>query len=76
MARKESAPERVCIVTIRSEGEKNNVSFACWRYWEIVGELIWRKADRLEAYEAARWCARARPTDRLEIDPGISMEVR
>ena len=75
-ARKEQAQERKVYVTIRSPGYKKSVVFETWRYWEIVGELIFRSADRLEAYEAARWCGRfARPGDRRELFPDITMEV-
>lgn len=76
MARKEQIQERKVYVTIRSTTQRKAVKFEIWRYWEIVGELIFRSADRLDAYDAARWCARfAKPGDRKELFPDISLEV-
>ena len=74
MARKE--PERKVLVTIRSPAIRKPVLFDTWRYWEIVGELIFMHAKRQDAYDAARWCGReARHGDRMEIAPDISLEV-
>ena len=69
-------PERKVYVTIRSTTQRKAVKFESWRYWEIVGELMFRSADRLDAYDAARWCGRfAKPGDRRELAPDITMEV-
>ena len=76
MARKERTQERKVYVTISSTTMRKPVKFESWRYWEIVGELIFRSADRLDAYDAARWCGRfAKPGDRRELAPDITMEV-
>lgn len=76
MARKEQIQERKVYVTIRSTTQRKAVKFECWRYWEIVGELMFRSADRQDAYDAARWCGRfAKPGDRRELAPDITMEV-
>lgn len=45
-------PERKVYVTIRSTTQRKAVKFECWRYWEIVGELMFRSADRQDAYDA------------------------
>ena len=69
-------PERKVYVTISSTTMRKPVRFECWRYWEIVGELIFRHADRQDAYDAARWCGRfAKSGDRRELLPDITMEV-
>lgn len=69
-------PERKVYVTISSTAMRKPVKFESWKYWEIVGELMFRSADRSEAYDAARWCARfAKPGDRKELFPDIYLEV-
>ena len=66
--------ERKVLVTIRSQ--RRPVTLESWRYWEIVGELLFMGADRFEAYEAARWCgSKATPGDKKELSCGITMEV-
>lgn len=76
-AKRENKMERRVLVTIRSGGTKKPATFETWRYWEIVGELVWRSANRLDAYDAARWCGRfAKPGDRRELFPDITMEVK
>ena len=76
MARKEQTQERKVYVTIRSVTQRKAVKYESWRYWEIVGELMFRSADRQDAYDAARWCGRfAKPGDRRELSPDITMEV-
>lgn len=76
MARKEQIQERKVYVTIRSATQKKAVKFECWRYWEIVGELMFRSAERQDAYDAARWVARfAKKGDKRELAPDITMEV-
>ena len=76
MAKKEQTPEQKVFVTICSRAEKKPATFETRRYFEILGELTWRKADRLEAHEAAKWCDRmAKPGDWRELDPDILMEV-
>lgn len=46
-----------------------------WRYWEIVGDLIWMGADRLDAYDAARWCIRAKPGETRAVKPDIEITI-
>lgn len=76
MAMKKQNTERKVYVTIRSAAGRRPVKIETWRYWEIVGELQFMGADRFEAYDAARWCARdAKPNDKKEIRNGITLEV-
>ena len=76
-AKKGKNPERKVLVTIRSPGVKKPSIFETDRYWEIVSELTWRKAERLDAYDAAKWCDRtAKPGDRKELKPDITLEVK
>ena len=75
MAKQNREPERRVFVKI-SSGDEGGVRFETWRYWEIVGELISRHLDRLDAYEAARWCARfAKPGDTTKLMNGVTLEV-
>lgn len=74
MAKKEPAPERKVVVTIRSAGKRKPVVLETRRYWEIVGELRWMGTDRQTAYDAAKWTMRAKSGDSLTVGE-ISMEV-
>ena len=47
------------IVTISGGKFSKSEKFEIGRYWEIVGELIWRGADRIKAYDTAKWCMHA-----------------
>jgi hypothetical protein len=62
------------IVKIKS-GRGQSVIFDCWKYWEIVGEISWRGANRFDALDAGKWCIRAKPGDRKEIKPDIELIV-
>ena len=68
------------IVTIKGGKSSGAVKFESHRYWEIVGELGWRGADRNQATDNAKWCGRAEPgsekTVLLAGYPAISMKVR
>lgn len=74
MARnKQEQPEKRTVVTIKAGSRKETLD--AWRYWEIVGALQWMGADRQTAYDTAKILARAKPGDRREIQPGITLEV-
>lgn len=76
MAKPNPLPERKIFVTISDSTEQQSVRFETWKYWEILGELIFRSADRTDACDAAKWCARtAKPGDRRELFPDITLEV-
>ena len=68
------------VVTIKGGKKSDTVKFESWKYWEIVGELAWRGADRNQAYDNAKWCSRAEPGSEKTIlftgYPAISMKVR
>lgn len=75
MAKKEPIPERKNYVTIRS-GMGKPMKFETKQYYGIALELTLRSADRDEARRAARWCFNyAKPGDRRELWPDITMEV-
>ncbi len=68
------------IVTIKGGKSSGAVKFESHRYWEIVGELSWRGADRNQATDNAKWCGRAEPGSEKSIliagcSP-ISLKVR
>ena len=50
------------------------------RYWEIVGELSWRGADRNQSIDVAKWCYRAEPGSEKSIPvkgrPEITLKIR
>lgn len=78
MKRQEQKEERKVYVMIRSKaGKTKPVKLETWRYWEIVGELMWLGVDRFDAYDAARWCAKeAKPGDKLDLSSGVSIEIK
>lgn len=73
MSRKDQIPERKVLVTIRSGRKK--VTLETWKFWEIVGELQWMRADHTTAYDTAKWLQKAQPGEKREIHPDITMEV-
>ena len=74
MKAKNTEPEKKIVVTIKAGTRKETLD--TWRYWEIVGALQWCGADRQTAYDTAKVLARAKPGDRWEIQPGITLEVK
>ena len=57
-------------------GEQKPFRVQSWKYWEILGELIWRKIDRLEAIDAAKWATKAKPGMKLKIGQNYILEVK
>ena len=68
------------VVSIKGGKKSETAKFEGRRYWEIVGELTWRGADRNQAIDNAKWCGKAEPgsekTVLLACYPAISMKVR
>ena len=68
------------IVTIKGGTKSDSVKFESHRYWEIVGELAWRGADRNQSYDNAKWCGRAEPGSEKSIKvscgPEITLKVK
>ena len=68
------------IVTIKGGKKNGALEFESHRYWEIVGELAWRGADRNQSYDNAKWCSRAEPGSEKNIKifggPDISLKVK
>lgn len=68
------------VITIAGGKKGNAEKLESWKYWEIVGELTWRGADRNQAMDNAKWCGKAEPgsekTVLLAGYPAISMKVR
>ena len=76
--RREDQPERKVLVTIRSSIKRirnSTVTLESWKFWEIVEELRCFGADRITAYDAAKWAGRANPGDGLTVTETIRMEV-
>lgn len=73
MRNSKAAPGRERAAVIRSGKKKEEL--AAWRYWEIVGALQWMGADRLTAYDTAKWIMQAKAGNRREISPEITIEI-
>lgn len=73
MRNSKPAPGRERAAVLRS-GKKKEV-LDTWRYWEIVGALQWMGADRLSAYDTAKWIQQAQPGESREIQPGIKINI-
>ena len=74
MKAKNTEPEKKIVVTIKAGTRKETID--TWRYWEIVGALQWCGAERQTAYDTAKVLVKAKPGDRLEIQPGITLEAK
>ncbi len=68
------------IVTIKGGKKSDTIKLDGWKYWEIVGELTWRGADRSQSTDNAKWCSRAEPGSEKSIlipgGPPISLKAR
>lgn len=73
MRNSKAAPERETVVIFRSGNKKETIS--TWKYWEIVGALQWMGADRLTAYDTAKWIQQAKPGDARTVQPGIDIQI-
>lgn len=60
MRKQAKEQERKVVVEIRSSRRKA-ATLDTWRYWEIVGELQFMGATRVQAVDAAKWCVHAEP---------------
>ena len=63
-------------IAVISGGRSGTVKFDSWRHWEIVGELVWRGANRFDAEDAAKWAAKAPIGLEKTIKPGILLKIR
>ena len=64
------------VVDITSFGHRT-VIFDAYKYWEIVRELSWRGASRIDATDAGKWCMHAEPGSERKIDiPEIHLRIR
>ena len=73
MRNSKAAPKRERIAVFRS-GKKKEI-LETWRYWEIVGALQWMGADRLTAYDTAKWIQQAKPGDTRTVQPSIDIQI-
>lgn len=73
MRNSKTAPGRERIAVFRSGKKKETLD--TWRYWEIVGALQWMGADRLTAYDTAKWIQQAKPGESRDIQPGITITI-
>lgn len=73
MRNRQPDKERTTIAVIRSGRKKETL--ATWRYWEVVGVLQWMGADRVTAYDQAKYIQKAKPGDTWRVMPDISIEI-
>lgn len=68
------------IVTISGGETSLTVQIESWKYWEIMGELRWKGADRNQALDTAKWCMRAEAGSEksipIEKRPSILVKVK
>ena len=68
------------VVSICGGKMSGTTKFESHRYWEIVGELSWRGADRNQSTDGAKWCYRAEPGSEKSIPikgcPEITLKIR
>lgn len=68
------------IVTISGGKTSLTLRIESWKYWEILGELRWKGADRNQSYDNAKWCGRADPgsekTIKISGGPDILLKVK
>lgn len=68
------------IVTISGGETSLTVRIESWKYWEIMGELRWKGADRNQALDTAKWCMRAESGSEksipIEKRPSILVKVK
>lgn len=57
-------------------GRGNPIKFETWKYWEIVGELISRGAERFKAYDTAKWAMHAERGEKTTIRPDILLKIK
>ena len=73
MKRQEQQKERKILVTLRSDRKEQTLE--TWRYWEIVGALQWMGADRVTAYDQAKYIQKAKPGDTWRTLPDIHITI-
>lgn len=68
------------VVSICGGKISDTTKFESHKYWEIVGELSWRGADRNQSTDGAKWCYRAEPGSEKSIPvkgrPEITLKIR
>lgn len=74
------AIQQDAVVSICGGKISGTTKFESHRYWEIVGELSWRGADRSQSTDGAKWCYRAEPGSEKSIQikgrPEITLKIR
>lgn len=73
MRNRQPDKERTTLAVIRSGRKKETL--ATWRYWEVVGALQWMGADRVTAYDTAKWIMKANAGDHRKVKPEITIDV-
>ena len=54
----------------RASDMSYNIILDSYKYWEIVGALMWKCVDRFEAYDLAKWIRKASVKEEKEIKIG------
>ena len=68
------------VVIIKGGKKSDTEKYESYKYWEILGALTWRGADRNQATDNAKWCGRAEPGSEKSIKifggPDILLKVK
>lgn len=63
------------LIVISGGGQKTE-KLDNWRHWEIVGDLVWRGVNYVEAYDLAKWARRAEKGQEKRIGTDILIKVK
>ena len=56
-----NAIQQDTVVTISGGKYQKPAKFETYKFWEVLGEISWRGADRFQAEDAAKWARKAEP---------------
>ena len=80
MIGKHEAPER--IASMHCFGDRPELRYRnlkerrkVYLYNQILIDLVFHGASRMDADKAARWCRTAEPGETLQVDPGIEIVI-
>lgn len=65
------------ITVVKITGSKHPLAkFETYKYWEILGELLWRGVERFKAMEIAKNVRKAEPGTEIRLAPDIVLKVK
>lgn len=73
---KVDTPQQDTMIYIYGGRGGATVNFASYKYWEIIGELIFKGVERMEAYDAGKWAKRATVGEVKHLSHNVTMKVK